>query len=317
MDILNRPIPTSDVSINTGISAGKKLKIDEIIGFIVVFDGFKIPNTSAQTYAEMISYLQTKAIAAAKEERCYPFTILHDFMDETEDPEEKVDGFARVTKRVPKPKKFTCKFVNEGVEFHKNTLGFNEYSNLAIYAIAKNGIVGYRNAARDFLPFLANVFVDPMKIGKNTGDETTLPAKISLLDTKSMTTNFDIVEFPEENNIDSELNGIIDLVLSPYSTGKVIVEEKGTYKNLFDRTTIRTALASTSAWVARDSVTKAAVSITSVTADTTIKGFTFVTAVSPNPIEVQTVDPTALAALNIGSATAGGFESDGWCSLGE
>ncbi len=317
MDILNRPIPTSDVSINTGVSAGKKLRIDEIIGFIIVFDGFKIPNTSAQTYAEMLTYLQTKTIAASKEERCYPVTRLYDFTDESEDPEEKTDGFGRLSRINEKPKKFSCMFVNNGIEFHKNTRGFNEYSDLAIYPIAKNGIVGFRDTTGALVPYNANMFVYPQKIGKVTGDETMLPVKISLIDSKYMTNKLDMVEFPEGNDIETELNGIVDLVLTPYATGKVIVEQKGTYKNLYDTTTYRTALAAPSAWMARDKVTKASVTITSVTADATIKGFTFVVGVTPNTVEVQTVDPTALAALNIGSATAGGFESDGWCSLGE
>jgi expansin (peptidoglycan-binding protein) len=101
-------------------------------------------------------------------------------------------------------------------------------------------------------------------------------------------------------------------VLTPYATGQVVVEQKGTYKSFTPA-----ALAATTAWKARDKVTKSAVAITSVTANATIKGFTFVVAPTPNTVEVQTVNPAALAVLNIGSATAGGFESDGWCSLGE
>ena len=69
MDVLNRPIPTSDSSINTGIAKGKKLKLDEITGFIIVFDGFKIPKASRSDFAEALSYLQSKTIAADRYER--------------------------------------------------------------------------------------------------------------------------------------------------------------------------------------------------------------------------------------------------------
>ena len=315
MDVLNRPIPTSDSSINTGIAKGKKLKLDEITGFIIVFDGFKIPKASRSDFAEALSYLQSKTIAADKYDRAYPITKLYDFTDETADPEEKTDGYGDLVGMVEQPVKFSIMFPNHGIEFHKNMRNANAYDSFRAYGIARNMICGYANSDGDLLPFEMNMFINRQKIGKTTGDLTMLPAKLSFRDPKAFSTRLDVIEIPEDTDLENELNGVIDLVLSSPALNVVVVEEKGTMTNLYDK--FGSVLSQKSNWEARDAVTKVAITLTTVTTSPAHKGFAFTYPSNPNPVEVRTVDPEALATSFMGSATAGGYESDGWCRLGE
>ncbi len=315
MDVLNRPIPTSDHSINTGIAKGKKLKLDEITGFIIVFDGFKIPKASRSDFAEALTYLQGKTLAADRYDRAYPITKLYDFTDETADPEEKTDGYGDLVGMVEQPVKFSIMFPNHGIEFHKNMRNTNSYDSFRAYGIARNMICGYANSDGDLLPFEMNMFINRQKIGKTTGDLTMLPAKLSFRDTKAFSTRLDVIEIPEDTDLENELNGVIDMVLSSPALNVVVVEEKGTMTNLFDK--YASVLSQASNWEARDAVTKGAITISTVVTNAAHKGFTFTYPSNPNPVEVRTVDPESLATSFMGSATAGGYESDGWCSLGE
>lgn len=315
MDVLNRPIPTADYSINVGIAKGKKLKLDEITGFIIVFDGFKIPKASRSDFAEALTYLQEKTIAADRYERAYPITKLYDFTDETADPEEKTDGYGDLVGMVEQPVKFSIMFPNHGIEFHKNTRNMNAYDGFRAYGIARNMICGYTNSDGDLLPFEMNMFINRQKIGKKTGDLTMLPAKLSFRDPLAFSTRLDVIEVPQDTDLENELNGVIDLTLSSPALNVVVVEEKGTMTNLFDK--YASVLSKAANWEARDAVTKTAITISTVVTNATHKGFTFTYPSNPNPVEVRTVSPEALAVSFMGSATAGGYESDGWCRLGE
>lgn len=298
MTIINVPIGCTTGPGNTAIpSCG--VSIDHLKGLFLCFDGFEIPNASLTSFATALTYLQTKTLAANPLERLYPLSIIEGLTNNTAAPEKKNSGYGNTQYTAEQPHQFELELENVGIEFFKRLRKWNGRKDLKVYWIDTE-FIGGRQTSTGFAPIEASIFVKQAMPG-NIADYTKYMADLELKNPKSLTDLLDTIAIPDGTDLESEVNGITDVtlagtggVLSATVTGLMSISKENFI------TKFRSGLAGLSFLV--DGVAKAPTSISA-------QGVALLT-LTAGVHTVSLVAPSALAALTVGSATAGGYESN-------
>ena len=298
MTIINAPIGCTTGPGNTAIpSCGAT--IDHLKGLFLCFDGFEIPNASLTSFATVLTYLQTKTLAANPLERLYPLSIIEGCTNNTAAPEKKNSGYGNTQYTAEQPHQFELELENVGIEYFKRLRRWNGRKDLRVYWIDTEFIGGYQTST-GFAPIEASLFVKQVMPG-NIADYTKYMADLELKNPKSLTDLLDTIAIPDGTDLESEVNGITDVTLA--GTGGV-------------RSATVTAVMSISKedFIAKFKdydvdiafkVDGEAAEISSITGSTAlISGLT----AGVHKIKLNT--PDNLANANIGSVTAGGYESN-------
>lgn len=300
MGNLNLPNCTTQGSFNTGIPNGCVLTLENITGFLLAFDGFKIPAASTTDWATEIAYLQAATLATDPAERLYPVLFLEDFTDNTPAPEKKKSGFGNTTHTFEQPYDFQARLENLGIEFMKNLRSYRGRKNLRCYVVTDEMIGGYENAAGDFVPFECTFDLTQPKIGKITGDPTMYNVEISIKDPRALTDNLVGIAIPTGTDLASEINGLTDVVLSVTGgAGSVAISaiEKNTKVDFITKyaTELATGMFLVNGVAKNATIANGVATISALTAGSAI---------------VSLNTPAVLAAAGIGSSTAGGYEGN-------
>lgn len=302
MGNLNLPNCAKQGSFNTGIPNGCVLTLENITGFLLAFDGFKIPAASTTNWATELAYMQAATLATDPAERLYPVLFLEDFTDNTPAPEKKKSGFGNTTHTFEQPYDFQARLENLGIEFMKNLRSYRGRKNLRCYVVTDEMIGGYENAAGDFVPFKCTFDLTQPKIGKITGDPTMYNVEISLKDPRALTDNLVGIAIPIGTDLASEINGLTDVVLS-VTGGTTSVTFTAVEKNTkVDFVTKYATELMAGNLVYVNGVAKTVASVTN--------GVALVSGLTAGSSVVSLVAPSALVTGGIGSATAGGYESN-------
>jgi len=302
MSNINYPLCGTNGTRNTGIPNGCVLTLENIVGFILADDGFKIPAASTTDWATELAYLQAATLNADASERLYPALFLEDLTDNTPATEKKKSGFGNTTHTFEQPYDFQARIENLGVEFMKNIRAFRGKKNLRCYVVTDEMIGGYENSAGDFVPFECTFDLTQPKIGKVTADPTMYNVEISLKDPKALTDNLVGIAIPSGVDMASELNGITDVVLT-VTGGTTSITFTAVEKNTkvdFVTKYATELMAGTLVFV--NGVAKTVASVTN--------GVALVSGLTAGSSVVSLVTPSALVTGGIGSATAGGYESN-------
>jgi hypothetical protein len=134
--------------------------------------------------------------------------------------------------------------------------------------------------------------------------------QVDLTDPNCLTDKLSAIEFADTVNLDTELNGVLNVSLVTAGGGvggfSVTVITDISKTNLFDE--YATALSDADAWVVKKN--NAVVTPTGVTYNAITKQFIVALAVTGSDITVSLASPSALALLGIGGNGTSGFESN-------
>ena len=300
MTIINAPIGCTTGPGNTAIpSCGAT--IDHLKGLFLCFDGFEIPNASLTSFATVLTYLQTKTLAANPLERLYPLSIIEGLTNNTAAPEKKNSGYGNTQYVAEQPHQFELELENVGIEFFKRLRKWNGRKDLKVYWIDTEFIGGHQTST-GFAPIEASLFVKQAMPG-NIADYTKYMADLELKNPKSLTDLLDTIAIPDGTDLESEVNGITDVTLA--GTGGV-------------RSATVTAVMSISK---EDFVTKFSTEIMgsgggflvdgkSATVASIANGIAVFTGLTAGTHTISLESPSTNVANVIGSATAGGYESN-------
>lgn len=311
MAIINVPIGCVTGAGNTAIpSCG--VSIDHLKGLFLCFDGFEIPNASLTDFATALAYLQTKTLAANLLERLYPLSIIEGCTNNTAAPEKKNSGYGNTQYTAEQPHQFELELENVGIEYFKRLRRWNGRKDLKVYWIDTEFIGGHQTST-GFAPIEASLFVKQVMPG-NIADYTKYMADLELKNPKSLTDLLDTIAIPEGYDLESEVNGVTGISLTSPAAWVVKAQAAISKEDLYDK--YADALAVTGAWKATNALTGAIIAVSTVVKSAANKGWT-ITLATVTAADITLADPAALAALNVGSSTAGGYESEGGVRLGE
>ena len=299
MTIINAPIGCTTGPGNTAIpSCGAT--IDHLKGLFLCFDGFEIPNASLTSFATVLTYLQTKTLAANPLERLYPLSIIEGLTNNTAAPEKKNSGYGNTQYTAEQPHQFELELENVGVEFFKRLRKWNGRKDLKVYWIDTEFIGGHQTST-GFAPIEASLFVKQAMPG-NIADYTKYMADLELKNPKSLTDLLDTIAIPDGTDLESEVNGITDVtlagkggVLSATVTGLMSISKED-FAAKFAGPLLHGSL-----WLVDDVATDP---------DGITNGVVLFTSLTAGAHTIKLHTPAALVSYNIGSATAGGYESN-------
>ena len=300
--IVNKPTACATLGTNVGQPKGCVLKLENIVGFMLAYDGFKIPVASQDTFDEVLTYLQTASLAADPNERLYYLPMIQDFTDNTPAPEKKTSGFGQLTHVFEQPHSFEVRIENLGIEFHKRLRGFNGRKDLRMYVVTDEAIGGYIDSNGDFLPFEATFFAKQPKLGKVTGDPTMYMAEIELRDPKALSENLSAIAIPDGIELPDEIGGITDVTITATGgAGTVSITAVESISNVDFITKYETEILENGNFLI-DNVPEASVSITN--------GVALFTGISAGTHTVKLNINSDLIVGGIGSLSKGGYESN-------
>jgi hypothetical protein len=259
--------------------------------------------------------LQEQTLNPDPKKRFYPFKAVEGFTDNTAAPEVKKSGYGNVIETDEKPFDFQIEAENIGIGYWKNIRRFRGQAGLCAYWIDTTFIGGQKAVNGDFLPFDAQFDALQPKAGVKGGEVTKTMINLSFKDEKALSDNLSAIVFPIDVDLKRELFGVTGVELSSPSPllGTVKAVEAISKTDLYD--IYADALAVPAAWKAIEPLTGAVLAITTVTKNPTLKAWNIDHAGAQ--ADVTLASPEALAALNVGSATAGGFEAEQSVRLGE
>lgn len=314
MSELTRPRPLASAYGNTG-KPSNAVKQNKMLGIYLCTDKFEIPNSVlAGTWEDdLLPYLQDASLAAKKDYRIYPLMFNLGYTDNTAEASAIESTYKIQLKMVESPHNGKGEIENSGVEYLKNIRRFSKRDNLRCLILDAE-FIGGEKTSTGVKGFECTVFAPPLKYEDGFNGVTRPYINLSLIDPLALTDHLFPITYPESVNISNIIYGVIDVELSSPSLNVVKATEKISGIDLYDD--YATELADTDAWKITNKETGAAVAITSVVANSVYKGWTITPAEAVN-IVAELVDPTALAALNVGSVNAGGYESVEGVSLGE
>lgn len=310
--IINKPLSGTVKIPNTGKPKGRTINAQFIKGFLMCFDGFEIPLADTDSFDEVLAELQEKSIAADYKDRVY-WIANKGLTDNTDAPESKVNGIGEEVYFVEKAHKFEVELENLGIVFAKQLRGFNDRKDVCVYPVF-DSFIGGRYTSTGFAPFEAQLWAKQLRVGNITGDLTKYTASLTINNPKALTDILSAIEYSDSVDFAVELPCVETVTLANPTGYVVTAHVAATDENLYDNYADELAVAG--AWKATDAVTGSPVIIATVTKNTTYKGWTFGYA-NANDVVITIADPTALAALTVGSATAGGYEAESGVTLGE
>lgn len=310
---LGVPLSALKTTGNTGIPSND-VKLDKIVGLLLCKKGFKVPAMDTKDFNNTIAYLQSKTIAADPNDRLYPILNFMSATDTTEAATVVKSGYGYKKGYNEQSQSFDVDLKYIGIGAFKNLRQWVGAEDVCAYIVDTTFIGGRKNSAGDFLPFEIDFTVKQPKIGNGKDTVTETMAEVIFRDSESLTSK--IVPFVfDKNDFDAstELIGCLDLVVSKVNNTTVKVFTKVSHSDLYDK--YSTQLAVAGAWKVVDAVSGAIKTGWTVAVSAANKGWAFTGLTGVN--DIYLVDPTALAALNVGSETAGGFECEEAARLGE
>lgn len=302
--IVGLPRSCEEGSRNTGTPNGCVVTLEQITGFLLCYDGFKVPVASQDSWSEVLTYFQTATLASDPLERIYPVLQLNDFTDNTEAAQVKKNGFGDNIAIFEQPFTAEIELENLGIEFMKNMREFRKAKNLRLYIITDEFIGGYLDSAGEFCPFECTFISKGVKVGKRSGDATKYLFDVTLKNPVALTDLIEPIVFPENTDLATEINGLTDVVISATGgagTISVTAIEKNTKKDWITKFSTE-IMADSDAVILVDGTLATVASISSGTA--LISGIT----AGSHTVKIDT--PANLVSKSIGSITAGGYESN-------
>ena len=310
---LGVPLSALKTTGNTGIPSND-VKLDKIVGLLLCKKGFKVPATETKDFNDTIAYLQSKTIAADPNDRLYPILNFMGATDTTEAANVIKSTYGQSKGYNEQSQSFDVDLKYIGIGAFKNLRQWSNSEDICAYLVDTTFIGGRKNKSGDFLPFDIDFIVKQPKYGNGKDTATETMSTVIFKDSEALTSQ--IVPFVFDKNdfsADSELHGCIDLVVSKVNNTTVKIFTKVSHTDLYDK--YSTQLAVTGAWKVVDAVSGAIKTGWTVAVSAANKGWAFTGLTGVN--DIYLVDPTALAALNVGSETAGGFECEEAARLGE
>ena len=312
MSIIGKPRACNTKNANTG-QATCDTKIQKLTMLLLARDGFAIPASETTSFEDVLAYLQTATLAADPKKRIYPIKTIQGYTENTEAADTIKSGFGDPIGRNEKPHSYEVDLNYLGIGHHKRLRRFNEDETLRAYWVDTTFIGGQKNSAGDFVPFEVFFNLRQVTVGNGADAITKSVVDLSFKRPTALTDDMEQIVFDEEIDLKNELYGCLDVTLS--SPASMVVKANISISNVDLYDSYSTQLATPSAWICTDALTGQIVTPTSVTVSATNKGWTF--AGLTGLVDVKLVDPTALAALNVGSTTSGGYETEGGVRLGE
>ena len=283
------------------------VKLDHLVGLVLTFDGFEIPNAKLGSFADMLEYLQEATLASGKD-RVFYIPKIFGNEDTTPDPEVKQSGYGFTVKIDEKPHQFNIELEDLGIKFYQNLRKFKDRKDMRMYWIDTT-FIGGQQTSTGLKGFECTFMPKQVKVGIKGGDYTMYKAELQLEDTMALSDKLSTVLFPENFDLSVEMGGILDVELTA-TGGLGIATVKA--KTWISRTPLYNlyadALAVAGAWVVRDASTNAIVTPTGVAKDTVNEGWAI--SLSAGTYNITLASPSALEALNVGSLTSGGYESN-------
>lgn len=302
MSIVNKPAACSTSGTNVGQPNGCVIKLEDIVGFILAYDGFRIPVANQDDFDSVLSYLQEKSLATKANDRLYFLPMVEDFTDNTAAPEKKTSGFGNLMAVNEQPYSFEVEIENLGIEFNKRLRGFNGRKDLRIYVLTPEMIGGYKDANGDFLPFEGQFFTKQPKIGKVTGDYTKYMAEVSLKDPKALSQNLSAIAIPTDIILADEIGGITDVTITATGgLGSISITAVESISQVDFVTKYATELAAGNTLL----IDGAAETPTSIS-----NGTILLSGITAGEHTVSLNVPSALVTESIGSLSKGGYESN-------
>jgi len=289
-------------------------KIQKLTMLILAYDGFKIPASSLITFEDALAHLRAATIAALPKNRVYPIKTVEGLTDNTEASEVIKSGYGNPQYSNEKPHTFEIDTENLGIGYYKNLRKFKGQKNLRAFWVDTTFIGGQKNANGDLVPFECTFDAKQVKVGDGGGTITKNMVDFSLKRATALSDDIEQIVFDEDYDLANDLYGVLGVELSSPAAWVVKAKEMITKTDLYD--SYADALAVTGAWKATNAVTGAAIAVSTVVKDIVNKGWT-ITLATVTAADITLADPAALAALNVGSSTAGGYETEGGVRLGE
>ncbi len=322
--ILNDPQITVSYG-NTG-TPGKAVNPQAIKGFILLDKSKYIPAASLTDANTVIAYIQAHTLLTGKD-RFYPVMNVASIVDGSTEPTfEKLGNDAEVFVKEGK-NIYTYRLNKGGLELNKQLRTFNlseDFSALLIDSGNPNTLFGMKDDAGNLYGYsLDQIFTFAFK-ANDYSKTVEYRTKLAFTDVGEMNDTFGYVRL--EPALENQVKGILPVQLTSVSKSgtttvvwKIRAVEVATLTSMGEA--FHTALASASAWtITKAGATVGAASVAYVPESTEgAKDDTFdltVNGTSPTGVHVANlVTPTALAALGVGAAPEGGFESNGSVSL--
>ena len=311
--ILNYPRSVAAAYGNTG-QPSANVSLDKLVGLILTTDGYEIPLASLATWEDALAYLQDSTLAPNKKDRAFPVMFVEGLTDNTPEANKVMSGYGNIKKIVENPFQASAEMENLGIEWFKNLRKFKDMKNLRGYWVDTT-FIGGELTSTGLKGFECSFMVGNPKIGNGKDSTTDYAAAIEFRNPTALTDDINVIVYPKGVNIKNELFGCLDVELSSPTLNVVKAVEKISKVDMYDN--YADELAVVGAWVATDSLTGRAIAISGVAKNTTYKGWTITHAAATGDTIITLASPDVLAGLNVGSATAGGYEAESGVSLGE
>lgn len=278
---------------NTG-TAACKFDLKKIQGMIIVPPNTIIPTAEVvKIESELLTYLENKTLEASRLDRFFPVQFVG-VTDNSEDAISVNKGYG--LKVYVREGKYTLMFeTNEGMELNNNLRSFNNSQKSVYFITDDKKLIGTKDSTGLKALEAENIYTHFVKI--NDGANPAMyRTEVSLKNGTQMNENIKFYQF-DEVDINSELNGLIDLFLTQVTavgaaTVKVkVLDRYGS--NIGEKYSDAGELAQAGAWTSSRS-------ITAVSYDAATKSFILTVATTWAAADtISLASPTALAAENV------------------
>lgn len=280
------------------------VKLDRLVGFIMTFDGFEIPNASLDSFDNALAYLQNASVASGRD-RIFYIPKVFGNEDNTPEPEVKKSGYGFLVKTDEMPHEFTIEHEDLGIEFHKRLRKFRNRKDLRVYWIDTT-FIGGQQTSTGLKGFKCSFIAKQVKV--EGGDYTMYKSTLQIQDPTALTDKLATILLPEDFDLSVELGGILDVdvtatggALSASVKAKTSISKTDLYNLYADEMAVVSAFVCTNEYgtiVAPSAVVK----------DDANKAWVLTLPVGVYSIKLAS--PSALVALGVGSLTSGGYESN-------
>lgn len=248
---------------------------------------------------------------ATQKDRIYPLPPFVTMTDSSEDVVEVTYGFGGTERVRDGNYKWLFRFRDGGIGINNSLRSFNgAMSKYGVIFFDANGVIIGTKVSGGMAPIkLTDLYTKKWKA--NDGKETTMYEVMFNFTPEQINENIAFVEVPPTTYLLSELNGLLDVTLSVVSSTNTTVTVKlvdACGNNLYDD--YSTEFAAAGRYVMLNATTGNAITITSVTANATLKAFliTINTSDSDMPATGSSYTLSLVSAATLYAADIVGFE---------
>jgi hypothetical protein len=323
MSILNDPQITTAYGL-TG-TPGKAVNPQAIKGFVLLDKNEFIPTASLVDAATCIAYIQAASRKTGKE-RYYPVMGVASIVDGSTEPTfEKLGNDAEVFVKEGK-NSYTYRLDKGGLELNKQLRTFNlseDFSVLLVDSGNPNTLFGRKDATGNLYGYSLDQILTFAYKANDFSKTVEYRTKLAFTDVSEMNDSFGYIRLA--NALENQIKGLLPVVLTSISKSgttdvvwKISAFEVATKTSMGE--SFSTPLAAAAAWAVTKAGAPVVPSSVAYVPETIVGAkddyFTLTIGSSPTGVHVANlVGATALAALGVGAAPEGGFESTGSVSL--